>query len=355
MNLKIVGCITSSPLKEGYIPHHLQNLLIKNFVENSGSSFLLSWTEYKSDPFLACRSLLTENFYGGICFYSIEQLLLYPQPLQFLYDIRKKNIWVGFAKENTFFNDQISFDSTLKLWWLIQCISLNHSSGVETKMSPGKLQNFVSENHLKTTRDYSLRGGPDKDQLSIVAKKFGYDYWDGERKYGYGGFKNDGRWLKVAQRMISHYGLKNSDSILDIGCGKGYLLYEFKKLNPDFKILGVDISEYALAHSEPAVSQYLKFDSAAEVLFPEKSFDAVISINTLHNLELPALFSALEKIQSIKKNHAYICVESYRNQTEKWNLMRWQLTCECFFTPEEWVWIFKKAGYEGDYEFIFFE
>lgn len=219
----------------------------------------------------------------------------------------------------------------------------------------GKKINILTENHISTNRDYSQRAGPDKAQNSEIAKNFGFDYWDGERKTGYGGYKNDGRWKKIAEKLIAIYQLQANASILDIGCGKGFLLSELLNINSEFNLHGIDISSYALKNAEPNILKLLTQNSADKINFPEASFDLVIAMNVLHNLHLPELFTALQKIESIKKKDAYICVESYRNEREKWNLMQWQLTCECFFTPREWQWIFNQAGYTGDYEFIFFE
>lgn len=222
-------------------------------------------------------------------------------------------------------------------------------------MSLGKKQNIITRNHISTDRDYTQRAGQDKAKYSELAKKFDFDYWDGERTTGYGGYKNDGRWQKIAKRLIETYGLSSTGSILDIGCGKGYLLSELRKLDPQLTVRGVDISQYALLNASPDVTEFLSIAEADKINYADKSFDLIVSINCLHNLQLPELFSALQKIQLASKKDSYICVESYRNETEKWNLLQWQLTCECFFTPNEWEWIFEKSGYKGDYEFIYFE
>ncbi len=143
--------------------------------------------------------------------------------------------------------------------------------------------------------------------------------------------------------------------MLDIGCGKGYLLAALKKNIPGLTVQGVDISQYAVQNADKSVAEYLSVGSAEKLEITDNSFDLVLSINTLHNLVLPDLFAALTKIEGIKKKNSFICVESYRNEKEKWNLMQWQLTCECFFTPAEWEWVFEKTSYSGDYEFIYFE
>lgn len=215
---------------------------------------------------------------------------------------------------------------------------------------------FISALHTKSKRDYRQRViEHDKAKCAEVAKKFAFDYWDGERCFGYGGYRYDGRWEVVARNLIDHYGLNNGSSILDVGCGKAFLLYELKKLLPDSRVCGLDISTYALENARPEIRESLCEGKAQGLPFDNQSFDFVYSITTLHNLYLPDLFSALKEIQRVAWKNSYVVVESYRNETEKANLLYWQLTCESFFTPEEWEFVFDLCGYSGDYSFIYFE
>ncbi len=215
---------------------------------------------------------------------------------------------------------------------------------------------FVSTIHKKTNRDYIQRVTEfPKAEAAQKAKEFGYDYWDGDRRLGYGGYRYDGRWRVVAERMVAHYGIKSGDSILDVGCGKGFLLYDFTQIVSGVKVTGIDISKYAIENSKEEVRPYLQVGHANSLPFTEKSFDLVISINALHNLHCYDLDLALKEMQRVGKNNKYLCVESYRNENEKANLLYWQLTCESFNTPAEWDWWFKKTEYTGDCEFIYFE
>ena len=215
---------------------------------------------------------------------------------------------------------------------------------------------FITALHKKGKRDYLKRVLEcDKAQCATVAKQFGEEYWDGDRKYGYGGYSYDGRWKPVAKSIIEHYKLEKGQSVLDVGCGKGFLLYEMQRLVPGLQIKGIDISKYALQYAKEEVSPFLDLGSACELPYPDKHFDLVISITTLHNLYVYDLEKALSEIERVGKKNGYIIVESYRNEQEKANLLYWQLTCECLYTPEEWEWLFKKFGYRGDYSFIFFE
>ena len=215
---------------------------------------------------------------------------------------------------------------------------------------------FISQNHKKVKRDYIGRVNKiNKAEAAIKAKKWGYDYWDGSRDVNYGGYHYDGRWEPIAQKMIEHYKLKDNSKILDIGCGKGFLLYEFKKLLPNSTVKGLDISEYAIQNGKAEIKSELILGNANNLQFEDNSFDLVISLNTLHNLHCYDLHKSLNEIERVGKKNKYICVESYRNEYEKVNLLYWQVTCESFFTVDEWKWWFKNSNYNGDYSFIFFE
>ncbi|MFA5166916.1 MAG: class I SAM-dependent methyltransferase [Candidatus Omnitrophota bacterium] len=218
---------------------------------------------------------------------------------------------------------------------------------------------FISANHNKTKRDYLARvNDPEypKPRAAELAKQWGYDYWDGDRRICYGGYRYmEGRWEKVARDMTRHYGIKAGDKILDVGCGKGFLLYDFTKVVPGIDVTGIDISRYAVENAKEEIRGRLKVGNATALPFPDNHFDFVFSITTLHNLHCYDLDKALREIQRVGKKNKYICVESYRNETEKANLLYWQVTCEAFNTPEEWEWWFKQTGYTGDHSFIYFE
>ena len=215
---------------------------------------------------------------------------------------------------------------------------------------------FITNHHKKTKRNYLERVNKvNKAECAIKAKKWDYDYWDGSRDINYGGYKYDGRWEPIAKKMISHYKLKNDSKILDVGCGKGFILYELKKLLPNSEVKGLDISSYAIKNAKDEIKKDLILGNANSLPFEKNYFDLVISLNTLHNLHCYDMKKAMSEIERVGKSNKYICVESYRNEFEKMNLLYWQVTCESFFTPEEWKWWIDLVGYKGDHSFIYFE
>jgi len=219
----------------------------------------------------------------------------------------------------------------------------------------GKLLEVITPLHKRAKRDYLARMTDDKVACSKIAREYQKDYWDGDRRYGYGGYKYDGRWEAVARRLIEIYDLPEDAKILDVGCGKGFLLYEFMRLLPKATVRGLDISSYAIENAKEEVKGALSLHKAQDPYpFKDNEFDLVLSLTTLYNIYIDQLKSALFEIERVGRNK-YVVMESYRNEEELFNLQCWALTCELFFRPEEWAWLFNEFGYRGDYEFIYFE
>jgi SAM-dependent methyltransferase len=216
---------------------------------------------------------------------------------------------------------------------------------------------FMSPLHKSTTRDYLARvNEPEypKAKAAELAKQWAYDYWDGDRRINYGGYRYmEDRWSKVAKLMVEHYNLKPGSKVLDVGCGKGFLMFDFTKVLPGIEVRGLDISQYAIDNAKPEIKDLIVQGSANKLPFEDAEFDLAISINTFHNLHNAELESALKEFSRVSKKQ-YLCVESYRNELEKANLLYWQVTCEQFNSPEDWSWWLNYCRYEGDFSYIYF-
>jgi protein-L-isoaspartate(D-aspartate) O-methyltransferase len=221
-----------------------------------------------------------------------------------------------------------------------------------------KYIDFLSPLHKSTKRDYLARVNDHEYPKHIaadLAKKWDFDYWDGDRRINYGGYKYiPDRWKPVAELLIEHYKLTNDSKILDVGCGKAFLLFEIKQILPSITVRGLDISEYAKNNSKIEMKEFIDVRCCSNLPYNDKEFDLAISINTFHNLANSKLELALCEFSRVSKSQ-YLCVESYRNELEKANLLYWQVTCEQFNNLDDWEWWFNKTNYQGNYSFIFFE
>jgi ubiquinone/menaquinone biosynthesis C-methylase UbiE len=187
-----------------------------------------------------------------------------------------------------------------------------------------------------------------------ISRQYGKEYFDGTREYGYGGYRYDGRWVKIAEDMIAHWNLKPGMRVLDVGCAKGFLVKDFMKALPGLEAFGLDISEYALLHCEPEVVGRLHLGNALKLPFPEKSFDAVVCINTVHNLVHEECVQAVREIERVARGgKAYIQVDSYRDADEKRVFEDWVLTAYTHYYPDGWKQLYSEAGSTGDYSWTF--
>ena len=217
-----------------------------------------------------------------------------------------------------------------------------------------KILNLITKNHKKTKRKFIERMVDNKIEAMRVARLYEYDYWDGKRRYGFGGYDYiQDYWTPVAKKLIKKFKLTNKSRILDIGCGKGFLLFEIKKILKNITIEGLDISKHAIKNSKKEVKKYLKRIDINKYKFKGK-YDLIISINTLHNLEIDDLSKVVKKIVKFSKN-SYIAVEGYRNIEELFNLQCWALTANTFFSKNEWIWFLRNLNYNRNLEIIYFK
>ena len=202
----------------------------------------------------------------------------------------------------------------------------------------------------KTKRDLSKRGNEKTEEDRIIARRFDKEFFDGDRKNGYGGYYYNSKfWTEVVKDLNNFYKLKNGSKILDIGCGKGFMLFDFMKLNPNFVLEGIDISDYAITNAVPEVKKFLKVGDAKSLPYEDNSFDLVISINTTHNLEINQCKKALSEMERVSRKDKYLIVDAYSNEIEKDRIFAWNLTAKTILSTNEWISLFEEAGYKGHY------
>lgn len=183
-----------------------------------------------------------------------------------------------------------------------------------------------------------------------VAREYGEMYFDGPREYGYGGYRYDGRWKPVARDIVEHFGLVPGMRVLDVGCAKGFLVKDLLGECPGLEVFGIDVSAYALRHCEPEVIGRLHLGSADCLPFPDHSFDAIVSINTLHNLSREDVVVALREIERVGQGSAFVQVDSYHTEEQRALFQDWVLTAKFHDFPDGWFQVFQEAGYRGDYD-----
>ena len=206
------------------------------------------------------------------------------------------------------------------------------------------------EKYPKSKRNIEKRNLEKNDEVRNIARKFGKEFFDGDRKYGYGGFSyNPKYWSEVVATFKDYWKIKPGDKILDVGCAKGFMLVDLLNAIPAMRVRGIDISEYAILNSHEDVRHLLEVGNAQELPFKDNSFDCVISINTVHNLEKDECANALREIQRVTKNGAFVTVDAYRSPEEKERMLAWNLTARTIMSVDDWVSFFEEAGYEGDY------
>jgi len=185
-----------------------------------------------------------------------------------------------------------------------------------------------------------------------ISRRFDFDYFDGDRRHGYGGFSYHPRfWTETVDLFSKYYGLTGNSAILDVGCAKGFMLKDFSKRLPGAQLAGVDIAPYAIENAEPEVASLLKVASAENLPFEDNSFDLVISINTVHNLERDGCLRAFAEIERVSSGSAFVMVDGWKSAQERDLLQSWVLTAKTMLSDEEWVALMNEAGYTGDYAF----
>lgn len=202
----------------------------------------------------------------------------------------------------------------------------------------------------RSNRPIESRGQTVTDEDKAIARQFGKDYFDGSRMHGYGGYSYHPRfWTDTVQHIKAHYQLPQNASILDVGCGKGFMLHDFTQIMPQITVAGIELSQYAYDNAIEDMKPFIQVGNAKELPFPDKSFDLVTAINTVHNLPLEECKQAIREIQRVSRHHAFIMVDAWRTEEEREKLYKWVVTCMTAMHVDDWKQLFEVVGYAGDY------
>lgn len=183
-----------------------------------------------------------------------------------------------------------------------------------------------------------------------VARQFGPEFFDGDRLYGYGGYTYHPRfWTETVKRFRDYYQLPEDAAVLDVGCAKGFMMHDFKRLMPRMTIAGIDVSSYACAHALEDMKPFIRVGNAKALPYPDRSFDLVIAINAVHNLPPVECEQSLREVQRVSRAHAFITVDAWRTEDEHRRMLAWNLTALTSMHVDAWTALFARVGYTGDY------
>jgi len=190
------------------------------------------------------------------------------------------------------------------------------------------------------------------DKLRKKLQKFPKEYFDGKRSHGYGGYYYNPKFFKkIVKAMIKYYKLNNKSKILDIGCAKGFMMYEFKKALPGCEIKGIDISTYCKKKAVKKIKKFIKIGTCEKLPYPDKYFDFVVSISSIHNVKKTGIIESLKEIVRVSKRNSFIRVKAYKNLKEKKFIDEWNVVAKSNLSISEWKNLFKQTKYEGDFDF----
>jgi SAM-dependent methyltransferase len=205
-------------------------------------------------------------------------------------------------------------------------------------------------NYPRSKRNVDERGATKTEADRALARKFDKAFFDGDRSHGYGGFSYNPRfWQPVVPSFKSFYRLTEQSSVLDVGCAKGFMMHDFSEMIPGITVKGIDISQYAIDTAMPSMQPHVQVANAIELPFADNSFDLVISVTTVHNLDRAECIQSLKEIERVSRKNSFITIDAYHNEDEKIRMNAWNLTAKTVLHVDEWRELFREAGYTGDY------
>lgn len=244
--------------------------------------------------------------------------------------------------------------------------------------------NILEESGLEQVKKRSNVERDSTPETKKIAERLDFNFYDGDRKYGMGGYYYDGRWRKVAEVIRNRYGLTSKSKVLIDRCHKPFLVYDLKKLIPGITVFGIHPGKYPLIHAVEgygrwALKEGLRMGIDPEILdkeardalagclicgyafelpFKDDYFDCVISIENPCSYPPEQARKIIQEIVRVSKSNGkncYIQNDSWRNESQKQALMNWSFLCKTFKSVQEWEDLYREAGYEGDWGYTIIE
>jgi len=211
----------------------------------------------------------------------------------------------------------------------------NLLDGYPTPIKP----RYVGEN-IRTIKNRIISGYRDKN------------FFDGDRNFGYGGFNYDGRWKKVAKKIVEEYKLNKKSSFLQLNCEKGFLINDIHDVLPESRVCGLETSEYAVANAMEKIKKNIKkVDNYFNLKFQNETFDFIMALGVIYTHSLNDAIKCLKEIQRVGKGKSFITLASYNNSEDYWLFKDWTVIGTTILKKEEWVEVLKHVNYTGDYFF----
>ena len=176
--------------------------------------------------------------------------------------------------------------------------------------------------YFKSSTNRKLK--PATIKKKILAWKKNKAFYDGSREDGYGGFKYDGRWLKILPKIIKRYKLNSSSRVLEIGCKKGFLVHDLKRLVPGISCTGIEDHLYPIKKCKKEVKKFIKYSNFTNLPFKKNSFDCIIAISSIYTYNFGDLLKIFNEIKRVSKNDKIlITLASYENTRDLEKLLNW--------------------------------
>lgn len=189
--------------------------------------------------------------------------------------------------------------------------------------------------------------GPEsKDFMS-----YGYDYFDNcNYGIGYGGYSYDGRYARSVGLIVKEFGLSPGTTIFEVGCAKGFILYEFFKQG--YHVQGVDLSEYATANAPSEISKKISCASSTDLAFANDSFDFSFSKEMLPHLTETDIDKTVRELMRVTKgNRIFLEIQVATSDSSSELIRKWDDTHRTIRKSAWWLQKLNQLDFDGTVNF----